>query len=247
MAMKNRAWLFVSGVMALTSLAGLLWATDIWKSKPVSEWTREETQLFFKASPWERQVVVGGGGVDMSSPVGPAGERMDSHETSGATERAGPSASESGPEMDTGGGGTPFFIEWSSARIVREAAAHMRALHDGGKAPALDMPVMEVYAITVAGPNLNSFGKVEVPQIKADSYLKPKHSKEKINAVDVRIVKRPDNRIVQVQFIFPRTIGNQPVLADDDKSVEFNCRVKDLNLHTTFDLNRMATAQGRDL
>lgn len=246
--MKKRAYFFALSAVALMAFSCILWAADIWKSKPVSAWTREETQLFFKTSPWERQVVLGGAPVDMSSPVGSAGDRMDSHETSGAAERAGPSASESGPEADGGGGGgTPFFIEWSSARIVREAAMHMKALQGGAKDATLEAPVMPVYAVTVAGPSLAAFGKVEVARLKADSYLKPKHSKEKVNPNEVRVLKQPNNRITQVQFIFPRTNGDQPVLSDDEKSVEFSCKAKDVTLRTSFDLNRMATAQGRDL
>ena len=239
--MRNR---LLMGALGLVAFSAVAWAADIWNAKPVREWTREETQQFLRDSPWTHRVTVGGSLTEMGAPGDTAGERAGMGESSAA---AGRESSGSVDVPSSEPAGMPYFIEWTSAKIVRQAWVHFNALQSQRQDVVTEPPPSPTYVLAIGGPNLKAFEGVTEDQLKASSYLRPKKAKAKVEPVEVRIRKAPDGRIVSVQFAFPRQMDGQPVISDQEKSVEFSCKLKDFTIKTTFNLSKMTTAQGRDL
>lgn len=235
---------FLVGAMGLMAFSITVWSAELWNTKPVREWTREETQQFLRESPWAHQVVVGGSLLDTGTPEDTAGERAGQGEMSGAAGRERPSTVEVPINRPTG---VPYVIEWSSARIIQQVGAHLSALQSQRKEEEITATPSPMYVLTVAGPDLKAFHTISEDQLKAGSYLHPKHAKAKVEPVEVKVRKAADGRILAIQFAFPRQMAGQPLISDQEKSVEFGCKVKDLSLKTTFNLAKMTTPQGRDL
>lgn len=232
------------GVIGLVGLSTTVSAADLWHTKPVREWTREETQKFLRDSPWAHQVVVGGSLLDTGTPEDTAGERAGVGEASGAAGR------EQRTSVDvpiSGPAGTAYFVEWTSAKIVRQAWSHVNALQSQRTAEDAEPPPSPLYVLSIGGANLKAFEGLTEDQLKAGSYLHSKHSKNKVQPIEVKIRKAQDGRVVAVQFAFPHEVGGQPVVPDQEKSVEFSCKLRDFTIRTSFNLAKMTTAQGRDL
>jgi hypothetical protein len=216
-------------------------AADLWKSKPVKEWNREETQHFLRDSPWVRQITTGSL-IDSQVPIGNIETDQGRRESSGAEQ----APSTETIDVERGQGRSVYFIEWSSARIVRQVDLHYRVLLGQAKEEQ-EQPSLPVYVLTVNGANLQAFAKATEAEVKAGVSLRLKQSHTQIEAVDAKIRKGKDDRVVAVQFAFPREVNGQRTIPDEEKSVEFSCKVKGLTLRTEFNLTKMSTAQGRDL
>ena len=232
----------------LLALSGLIlnsaaaWPSDVWKAKPVRQWTEQETRQFLVGSPWVRQVVVGSGTGGM--------------EGSGAQTRLGRGGESSGAEgrvdsstidVEPGGAhGPAYYIEWTSAKIVRAANVHMGLLQGRIKQDPGDPPALDAIALTVGGPDLHVFLSATEPQLQATAYLRPRHSKARIQPTEVKILKK-ENRVLAVTFTFPRVVDGQPVIPDQEKSAEFSCKAGRDTLKVSLDVNKMTTEAGRDL
>jgi hypothetical protein len=239
-------------MFAVPSAAG-----ELWKKKPVSAWSREETLEFLRNSPWVHRV-----------PVEPALPRPDAStfsdsvsdgpEWSGTVcpscarlELPGERPSAAGGQIESGSGtgecaGRVNFIQWTSAKIVRQAISHLRAL-DGLEKDVGDFSILSAYLLTVGGADLSCFDGITETELKAATYLRAKGAATQVEPLQVTIQKRPDGRVTSVHFEFPRQLGDQPTIADGEKSVEFRCQVKGFALRTTFDLSKMTAGDGRDL
>jgi hypothetical protein len=232
-------------------------AGEHWKKKPVNAWSREETLEFFRNSPWVRRVSVEPG---LPRPDSSAfsGSVFDAPTLSGnvcssctgrepPSER--PSAAGSPIESSSGTGGRAggvYFIQWTSAKIVRQAISHLRAL-DGLEKEVGDFSILPAYLLTVGGADLSPFEGITETELKAATYLRARRAATQVEPVQVTTQKRPDGRVTSVHFGFPRQIGGQPAIADREKSVEFRCKLKDFALRTTFDLSKMTAEDGWDL
>jgi hypothetical protein len=232
----------ISGLV-LISAAAL--PTDVWRAKPVQQWTEEETRGFLRNSPWVRQVTVGGlageigdAGVDAQTRLGRGGE------ASGAEGRVNSSTID--VERGEAARRPVYYIEWSSAKIVRAANVHIALLQGRIKQDPGAPPPLDSFVLTVAGTDLQVFTAATEPQLQAASYLRAKHSKTRVPPKEVKILKR-ENRVVAITFTFPRAVDGQPVIPDQESAAEFTVKIKDLTLKPTFDLNRMVTESGRDL
>jgi hypothetical protein len=148
----------------------------------------------------------------------------------------------------TGGGAaeTTYFIQWTSARIVRQGHAHLRALQGQGAEEPEPLP-LDVYVLTVSGSNLQVFEAVEEPQLQAKAYLRAKKSKAKVAATRVNVLRGTEGRIGSVHFGFPRELDGQPAISEKETSVEFVCRSRDVTIKASFDLTKMVVQQSRDL
>jgi hypothetical protein len=232
-------------------------AAELWKKKPVSAWNREETLEFLRNSPWVHRV-----------SVAPALPRSDSSTFSDSVsdgpgmsgtvcpsctgaELPGKRPSTAGGQIESSAGtggcvGRVNFIQWTSAKIVRQAISHLRAL-DGLEKEVGDFSILPGYLVTVGGADLSSFDGITETELKAATYLRAKRAATQVEPLQVTIQKRPDGHVTSVHFEFPRQVGDQPTIADGEKSVEFRCKVKDFALRATFDLSKMTAGDGRDL
>jgi len=246
--LTNRTHFVISyvflGTFALFLLPARARSSDVWKTKPVREWTQEEIRGFLLNSPWVRQVTTGRPPGDQEGPDGSVQTQSGRRETSGAEGRAG------GPAIDMPEGGpspgATYYIEWSSAKIVRAANVRLGILQGRIKQDPGEPPPLDTYVLTVGGPDLRAFSAATEPQLQATAYLRAKHSKTRVEPKEVKILRRND-RVVVVTFTFPRQVDGQPIISDQEKSVEFSCKHRALSLKVSFDLGKMAGEQGRDL
>jgi hypothetical protein len=209
----------------------------------VREWTAEETRNFLRNSLWVRQVSGGGRLIEQGPPpevstqTAPGRRESSAHEINTQGE-AGPGGMASGPT---------YFVEWSSAKIVRQAGLHFAVLQGRAKEEGAEPPALPSYVLTVGAPDLSAFAGADEAGLKAAAYLRPKHTKTRVAPAEVKILKAQNGRIAVIEFSFPREADGQPVISEQEKSVEFYCRYKGLQLRTNFDVAKMTTEAGRDL
>jgi len=236
---------------AALTLGASLQGAEAWKSKPVPEWTREETIQFFRTSPWVRQVSVSAG-------PSQSGQSLLSRPTfegmtlggQGCLSCAHIEPRVEQPRSGTGGQSattaTTYLIQWTSARIVRQGFAHLLTLQGQG-AEDSDPAPLDVFVVTVGGVDLQAFEGIEESELQKEAWLRPKKSKAKVSASRINVLRGNDGRISVIHFGFPREQDSRPVIDDAEKTVEFRCRVRDQTLKAEFDLRTMVLQGIRDL
>lgn len=234
------SYLFLISGFFLMSATAL--PSDVWKTKPVKQWTEEEARDFLRHSPWVRQVTLGSvmgamGGSGAQTRLGRGGESSD------AEGRVDSSTIDVGPGDAHG---PAYYIEWTSAKIVRAANVHIALLQGRVKQDPGEPPPLDSFVLTVSGPDMHVFSAATEPQLQAASYLRAGHSKARHLPKEVKIVKR-ENRVLAVSFTFPRVEDGQQVIPDQEKSAEFSVKAGSITLKASFDLNKMVNESGRDL
>lgn len=224
--------------------SGRAGAEDTWKAKPVHEWSRGETQRFLGESPWVKKVAVGGSLVESLPPAGGSVET-----TAGRRESSGAEGGTSSTTVDAEPGrqmGAVYYVEWSSAKIVRQARLHFAALRGEVKEEGEVAP-LDAYIVMVSGPDMKAFDAITEAQLAAGASLRAKRSNLALAPLEVKIRKTTEGRMVAIQLAFSRISNGQPTLSDQEKSVEFACKVRGLAIKASFDLSKMTTKEGRDL
>jgi len=148
-----------------------------------------------------------------------------------------------------------FVIRWFSALAVRQALARMQVLGgamteaDAGRALADEQAE---YAITIVGPDMTPFLKVEEKDLAAKAYLQPK-SGDRTASTHVAIQRVPGGKpddprsIAAIVFYFAKkTAVGEPLLSPSTKSAEFACESGKATIKSSFDLTKMAGAGGPD-
>lgn len=214
----------------------------MWAVKPVKEWNREETERFLRSSPWVKQVSTVSL-VDLTPSMGNTETAEGRGESSGA---------EQVPSTETtdaarGRSRLPYFIEWSSAKVVRQANWHIQALLGQAVNQDLEPPPLPLYVLTVKGVYLAAFANLSKAEVMKVASLRLKHAKTSLQAADAMVRKTPEGKVVAVQFAFPRLLDGKPTIPEQEKSAEFVCKAGDLTLKADFNLAKMTTGQGRDL
>jgi len=236
--MRNRLLI----LLAFVALPSLARATEVWQGKPVEEWTREETQEFFRDSPWVHQVIVTGGPL----PTQPASFPAPARET----QRKPSSAEGIKVEPRFGSNGVPaetaYYIEWSSSKIVRRAGAHYRGLQGQGGEDR-EPPALDRYFLTVSGYDLTAFDAYSERELQEAAYLRLRESKENVQPVKVEKLWNSEGKIIAVRYSFPLEMNGETLISDRDLSVNFVCKAGDLKLKTRFELSEMVIDKGRDL
>jgi hypothetical protein len=249
--------------VAFPILACLAWATnEPWKSKPFQQWDKADLVVILNDSPWAKKVDVdvnwkrnaSGGSIAApeSDTTGELREHMDTAK-GGMPDTAPPDRSMDSAASSGGASPaprTPFYIRWYSSRVIREALAREAILNgriseaDGAK--LLAEPVTD-YEITVFGPDMTPFQNLTEAQLKSESYLEGKESKQKVAPDSVRMNQSPNGQVRSVVFVFPKkTATGEDVAAPQEKGLEFGCKLKGLDLHNTFDTRKMADDKGPD-
>jgi hypothetical protein len=252
-------------VCAATLCGTLLYAGDVWRDKPYTQWAQKDVQKILTDSPWIKTVHVSAGwrsgdrsnaAYDTSTtasnnaggPSGPAGGPTNSNSGS-AAQNAALLASAKDTEAS-------YTVSWFSARTVRQALARQQVLSGAMTEPDADKALaqdFEEFAITVAGRDMTPFFKASETDLAANSFLLLKQDKKKIPASRV-VFQRPAAvttnalpPVTAVVFYFPRkAVSGEPSIPPQEKSAEFSCSCGGANIKTSFDLQKMVAAQGPD-
>ncbi len=235
----KRATLLVLAVVLLVSVA---YADDVWKSKPYQQWELKDVQRILADSPWGHvvHVTVPSSG---SMPGGPSSANSGSLAQNQAILN-----SANAPEAT-------FAVRWFSARAVRQALARAQvlsgAMSEADAAKALADEPTEV-TITVVGQDMTPFLSAEEKDLAAKASLQQK-KQAKIPATHVTVQRIPGRKpddprsIAAVVFYFAKkSASGDPILASNEKNVEFLCEAGKATIKTSFDLSRMALANTPD-
>jgi hypothetical protein len=225
--------------VALPSLAG---TSEVWQSKPVEEWTRQETQEFFRDSPWVHQVIVTEPRV-MAQPASfpPSTREPERNSSSAEGTKTEPRFGANGVPVETA-----YYIEWSSAKVVRRAGAHYRALQGKGREDR-EPPALDGYFLTVSGYDLTAFDAFNESELQEAAYLRLRERRENVQPVKVEKLWNSEGKIIAVRYSFPRQKKDETLITDRDHSVNFVCKAGELRLKTRFELAEMVIGKGRDL
>ncbi len=161
--MRNRLLI----LLAFVALPSLARASEVWQGEPAEEWSREEPQEFFRDSPWVHQVIVTGARLPTQPASFPTPARETQHEPSSAEGiKVEPQFGANGVPVETA-----YYIEWSSAKIVRRAGAHYRALQGKGGEDRVS-PALDKYFLTVSGYDLMAFEAYSERELQEAAYLR---------------------------------------------------------------------------
>ena len=226
------AFLFVAVLLMAQTTGG---AADLWKARPVKEWNREETERFLRDSPWVEHVTTMSLAGPSMNPMDNEGRRdplggdLQSRDAQRMRQRA------------------VYFIEWSSAKVVRQANWHMEALMGQAVNEDVEPPPLPLYVLSVKGVYLAAFANLSKADVLKGVSLRLNHAKTTLAATDAVIRKTPEGKVVAVQFAFPRLLDGKPTISAEEKSVEFVCKAGHLSLKADFKLAKMTTGHGLDL
>lgn len=257
----NRKVTARAGVAALLALAVVAVARaggPPWKTKPFEQWTQNDVKRILDDSPWTKVVRVPAewkpsqyGAVD--SEAGPA-PTMGGQPVGTVGTPKGPAG---GPgnageqPMGASGNQASYYIRWNSSRTVHEALVRDAILSgkmkESDAAKYLSSPITD-YEVLVVGPDMTPFQRATPDELKAKSSLRGKQSKVKVSPTNVNMVRSPDGgRLTAVVFTFPRKAADgRDVAALREKGLELECKLKGLNLRTTFDPRKMVDQKGPD-
>lgn len=242
---------FLPGTIAMVSLIlaaafAVPSSSEPWKDKDYQSWTQDDVQRILFKSPWVKLASVNApwltGGTLIVAP-GPAG----------CDPRSGLIHSSVGGPINLSGTRDSvdiFQVTWLSARTVRAAKLREAELCRPGRAEIykhlLEEP-QEHYVITVASPDMTPFNEMdEAALIKATS-LQPKKSSRAYSPESVAIMGRAGGRTDSLTFKFARkTQTGDPIIANDEKEVEFTCQAGKVKVQARFQMQKMISREGPD-
>lgn len=241
-------------VLALV-LSSLAWAGgDPWKSKSYQQWDDRDIARVFQGSPWAMTATTGGTWKPMGSdsysgdlPNTTPGTGKDSNpQVAMRSEETGPQRAQVSNVPRT------FVIQWYSSRTVRSAYARNSVLHSGKDPAQADLFVratMDDYAVLVRGQDMAPFSASEEKAYLAQAYIETKKAKQKFMPKRVDFQRGADGKtVVAVVFYFRKTTATgEPTIHNDEKEVDFNCKIAGSLLMTYFEPQKMQDQQGTDL
>ena len=256
----RKAILMSSAIIVLATLAFA--GTDVWKAKPYQQWDQKDIGKILGDSPWSKVVQVEAPWTIGKSALPDPGQPS----TTAAPANGGKTASKS-PSGDTPAGNTPgaslpgpgepqpttmFAVRWISSRTLQRAAARSAELAGQLKPEDVEKQLAnppDVYEIAVTGPDMRPFQSADDDTLINSATLVEKKTKQKVVPAKVQVARTPDGLKVQsIAFIFDKKSGSgEPTIAEDEKSVDFNCNLNGAKIHASFEIPKMQDNQGRDL
>jgi hypothetical protein len=208
-----------------------LWGADFWQAKLFTDWSDKEVAKLSADSPWAKQVTISMGGGGGGGETGGKGGRSKGGSANTLADDIGPGAGISG------GMSQNLTVRWQSALPIKQALLKMKYGAEVGTSPEAKQILANSepdYVVVVAGLN-RGMVRGEAEQIKqammgaTELVIK---GKEPIKPKDFRLVGQ--GRIDAI-FAFPRT---NPIV-EDDKEVEFVCKVGTITVKQKFRLKDM--------
>ncbi|MFZ0581244.1 MAG: hypothetical protein WAN72_14015 [Candidatus Acidiferrales bacterium] len=234
-------------------VAMLAWAGgDPWKTKPYQQWTDEDIQKVFTASPWSQKVAVEGTWKPVRG-VDSANGSLNAGGGGGAKGMGGSSTvlpAEADVNAGTRGPSVPFNVYWMSSETMRAALGRRSVLHAGKNETDVDKYVetpVDEYQIVVQGLDMAPFYHNEEKFFEVNSALEVKKTKQKFSPSHVAYNRDDKGAITSAVFFFPKKLNGQDTISASDKSVEFTCRLGNSTLHAVFEPTKMVNQKGADL
>ena len=173
---------------------------SLWEARPVKQWTREETERFLRDSSWVEHVTtlslaalsVNSG--ERERREGSLGGDLESAEAQRLRQRA------------------IYFVEWSSAKVVRRANWHFQALMGQAVNQDVEPPALPLYVLTVKGVYLAAFANLSRAEVMKEASLRLKHLRTTLQATDAVVRKTPEGKVVAVQLASPRLLDGMPTI-----------------------------------
>lgn len=237
---------FFLPVLVFSSLA---LAADVpWKDKPYDQWDDKDIQKAFNDSPWARRTTI-------TRPWGAITQKdLPNPQISGARRGMSGAQGSEGSEgpNDNSVGESTYDVYWASSRVIRVASARRAVLHAGKK----DLDVekyatapQEEYQIVVQSEDMSPFVRHDEKFLRANAFLEPKKSKQKIAPSHVQYERDEKRQLVTTAiFFFPKkTATGAATIGPEEKNVEFNCKIEGQTLLVDFEPQKMVDSQGPDL
>ena len=234
-------------------MAAIVWAGDVWKSKPYSQWDEKDILVVLQTSPWAKVNVSASGAWHPADTtpitggsVGYGGSSNDTSHTNGAMpNQAG------GTEKEASAGSSVYNIYWWSARTIREASLRRQVLKGTTTQEAADNTLKtapESYQILVAGQNMVIFKTRGEDAFKNAAFIQLKKTKKKISPSKVEFQETADGKVVGAIFSFPKKdASGEPTISSDEKEIDFNLQIGDAWVRTVFNPKQMVDSLGEDL
>ena len=248
-------------LFTVLTFAALAWASDPpWKGKPYDQWTDKDLEKIFTDSPWSRADTVTRTWAPLTSkdtPAGPGGGSTGGAQPNNPTSPgrpggAGPGGARGPMESGAGSAATGdelrFNVYWASSRIMRAASARKSVLH--GEKKDVDVAkyaseLQEEYQIVVQSEDMAPFFRHDEKFFQENSFLDVKKTKQKISPSHVRYERDEKGLVTAAVFFFPKkTAAGEPNVPNDEKNVEFNCKIEGSRLRVNFDPQKMVDGQG---
>jgi hypothetical protein len=243
------------GALAFVVVATLAWASDVWKSKPMSQWTEKDCADILQNSPWAKANIQSQGAwhpdgmTQASGSGGTAGTKTDisknatgaTPDTLGGTEKEDEAAAES----------ESYTIYWWSSRTIRGASLRRAVLkgtmkEDEAESRLASSP--DDYEVLVVSQNMAIFRRRGEDAFDKAAWLQLKKTKEKVFPSKVEFLKSSEGAVTGVIFHFPKKgVNGEPTVASDEKEVDFYLLIGGSKLLTAFDPRKMVDSQGEDL
>lgn len=254
----------LAGVIALTAVAVARAGGPPWKTKPFEQWTQKELSEILHNSPWAKVESVpadwkpsrfgAANAQEGSAPMAGAAPSMGGAPAGAAGTYGGGARGSAGGDQEQIGslqGRVMYYIRWNSSRTVREALVRDAILSgkmkESDAEKYLSAPITD-YEVLVVGPDMTPFQNSTPDELKAKSFLRGEQSKVEVNPTNVNMVRSPEgSRLTAVVFTFSRKAADgKDVAAAQEKGLRFECKLKDLDLRSTFDPRKMADQKGPD-
>lgn len=244
----------VFGGVALLLLVASVWAGDVWKTKPMSQWTDKDIADILQNSPWAKSQVQAQGAW---RPDGMTQASGNGGIAGGSTDRSKNSAGAT-PDM---AGGTEkqaaaaaaqaqYSIFWWSSRTIRAASMRRAVLKGTMKEEEAENTVANTpdeYMVLVQATNMAIFQVRGEKAFETAGYITPKKTKQKVYPSHVAFLKNGDT-VNGAVFYFPKKSANgEPTISNDEKEIDFFLQVGDAKLLTYFDPRKMVDSKGEDL
>ncbi len=249
--MKKRSLILsaASAILALFSaillFAALVWASDQpWKGKPYQQWDDKDVERVFTDSPWARTTTI-------TRTWLPISEKDLPNDTVAGRDRALPATLERSSETSVGGE-LNLYVYWASSRVMRAASARKAILHGGKK----DVDVakyagepQEEYQIVLQSKDMAPFLRHDEKFFQENAFLETKKRKNKMSPSHVHYERDANGLLVtSAIFFFPkRTATGDPTISNDEKSVEFSCKIEGSTVRASFEPQKMVDQGGVDL
>lgn len=227
----------LSTVIALLVSGALVWASGPpWKDKPYQQWTDEDIARLSTDSPWAHAVTIERAWIPWANKELPEG-------LINGGGRALPSTMEQSTDHARAGQAR-FYVFWMSSLVMRKALARRAVLHYGRSAAEEDEILKQQpdeYIIVVQGTDMTPFHDKSEEFYRANVFLQTKITQQKISPGRVSYVMSPDGKSVKAaKFLFPRKLSSgEPLIAPNERSVLFVCRIEGSPLRTDFDPQKM--------